>query len=441
MKMRLPRFLPGVRLLPILAVWTLLALALIWVPALQGVWAGSALLLALALLWETLVLWQQPLPACQRDIAPVMALGVWRDVTLVFDNASGRALPLQIIDHTPAAAESEGALITHTLPAATRTTLSYRLRFNRRGVQLFPGVSLRLPGRLGLLIRQVFISVPNEVRVYPNFAEVSKYALLASDNRLSQLGIRLRRRRGAGMEFHQLREYRESDTLRQIDWKATSRLRKLIAREYQDERDQQVMLLLDGGFRMRSQDGRLAHFDEALNALLLLAYVVQRQGDAVGLMSFANAERYLPPAKGRNVLPRMMNAVFDLEAGAQTPDFLNVCTQLGERLRKRSLVVIITSLRDEDSAELREACRLLGERHLVLIANLREKVLDDIDLAEPADADAALTVAATHLYLQEREKALNTLRHDGVIVLDTRPDQLAVGLINRYLDIKTSGRL
>ncbi|MGH8491588.1 MAG: DUF58 domain-containing protein [Moraxellaceae bacterium] len=441
MKLRLPRFLPGPRLLPVLALWTLCALPLIWWPVLQPLWATATLFLAVLLSVETLLLWRRPLPVCSREIAPVLALGMWRDVSLHLENHGKTALPVRLCDHSPAAAETEGRDITHILPAQSRSRLSYRLRFNRRGLQKFPGVDIRLPGRLGLLARQAFLPVQSEVRVYPNFSDVAKYALLASDNRLSQLGIRQRRRRGAGMEFHQLREYRESDTLRQIDWKATSRLRKLIAREYQDERDQQVMLLLDGGFRMRSQDGRLAHFDEALNALLLLAHVVLRQGDAAGLMSFANEERFLPPAKGRHVLPRMMESVFDLEAGAQTPDFLNVCTRLGEQLRKRSLVVIITSLRDEDSSELREACRLLRERHLVLIANLREKILDDIDLHEPTDADSALTVAATHLYLQEREKALNTLRHDGVIVLDTRPDQLAVGLINRYLDIKRSGRL
>jgi uncharacterized protein (DUF58 family) len=437
----LRRLLPGPRLLPLLADWTALALLLTVLPELERLWAGSGALLLLALGAELLGLALQPLPACRREVAAVVPLGIWREVTLELIHHGQRPLPLQIFDHHPASAEIENLPLATTLPANTRTRIAYRLRFLQRGIRRFAGVDLRIPGRLGLLTRQAFLPVTTEVRVYPNFAEVAKYALLASDNRLSQLGIRMRRRRGAGLEFHQLREYREGDSLRQIDWKATSRLRKLISREYQDERDQQIMLLLDGGFRMRSQDGRLSHFDEALNALLLLAYVVQRQGDAVGLMSFANEERYLPPGKGRDVMGRIMNAVFDLEAGAQTPDFLSVCSQLAERLRKRSLVVIITSLRDEDSAELAEACKLLGERHLVLIANLREQVLDDIDMNEPADSDSALTTAATHLYLQEREKALNRLRHEGMLVLDTRPDTLAVGLINRYLDIKRSGRL
>lgn len=435
------RLLPGPRLLPLLWGWAALALALVAWPGLERLWLGSAALGLLALAWETLALGFLRLPACRRDIAPVLPLGVQREVTLEFDHRGRRPLQLQAFDHHPPHATAEALPLSLTLPPQALTRARYRLRLDRRGVQRFPGIDLRFPGRLGLLTRQVFLPVESEVRVYPNFAEVSKYALLASDNRLSQLGIRQRRRRGSGLEFHQLREYRDGDSLRQIDWKATSRLRKLIAREYQDERDQQILLLLDGGFRMRTQDGVLSHFDEALNALLLLAYVVQRQGDAVGLMSFANEERYLPPAKGHNVLARMMNAVFDLEAGAQTPDFLSVAADLAGRLRKRSLVVIITSLRDEDSAGLAEACKLLAERHLVLVANLRERVLDELDLAEPGDAADALTTSATHQYLQAREKSLNRLRHDGIVVLDTPPGQLAVGLINRYLDIKRSGRL
>lgn len=436
-----PRYLPGPRLLPLAGLWAGLGLLVAWQSTLLPVWQLAGVLLALLLGVDALLLWRRPLPRVSREITAVVPLGVWRDVVLVFQHEGRAPLPVIVFDHHPAVAETENLPRHHTLAADSLTKLSYRLRFNQRGKQHFPGLDLRLPDRLGLLQRQAFLPVESDVKVYPNFAEVSRYALLASDNRLSQLGVRLRRRRGSGLEFHQLREYRDGDTLRQIDWKTTSRLRKLIAREYQDERDQQIMLLLDGGFRMRSQDGRLSHFDEALNATLLLAYVVQRQGDAVGFTSIATDERYLPPAKGREITGRIMNAVFDLEPGAQTPDFLAVCTRLSEQLRKRSLVILITSLRDEDTAELTEACKLLSARHLVLVANLRERILDELDQGEPTTPDDALTTAATHLYLQQRDRALNLLRHQGVIVLDTPADKLAIGLVNRYLDIKRSGRL
>ena len=123
------------------------------------------------------------------------------------------------------------------------------------------------------------------VRVYPNFRALAKYTLLATDNRLSQIGVLQVRRRGEGMEFHQLREYRQGDAQRAIDWKATSRTQRLIAREYEEEKDQRVLLVIDCGRRMASKDDELSHFDHALNAALLLAHVALRQGDAVGMMT------------------------------------------------------------------------------------------------------------------------------------------------------------
>ena len=71
------------------------------------------------------------------------------------------------------------------------------------------------------------------------------------------------------MEFHQLREYRQGDPQRAIDWKATSRTQRLIAREYEEEKDQRVLLVIDCGRRMAAKDDDLSHFDHALNAGLL----------------------------------------------------------------------------------------------------------------------------------------------------------------------------
>jgi uncharacterized protein (DUF58 family) len=162
--------------------------------------------------------------------------------------------------------------------------------------------------------------------VYPNVRAVSRYELLAAANRAGELGIRRRRQRGEGLEFHQLREYRQGDSLRQIDWKATARLRRAVSREYEEERDQQIVFLLDCGRKMHARDGALSHFDHALDALLLLAHVALRQGDAVGLLTFGGAQRWMARRKGAAQLDRVMNSVYDRDttrasdypAGAQT---------------------------------------------------------------------------------------------------------------------------
>jgi uncharacterized protein (DUF58 family) len=285
------------------------------------------------------------------------------------------------------------------------------------------------------------LPVQSEVKVYPNFAAVAQYALLATDNHLSHMGIMKKRRRGEGQDFHQLREYRAGDSLRQIDWKASARMHKAISREYQDERDQEVIFMLDCGHRMMAKDDALSHFDHTLNAILLLTYVALRQGDAVGLGSFAGANRWLPAHKGQHNVQHMLNALYDLQPTAQAPDYAQAATELLVRQKKRALVILLTNLRDEDTDDLLPALHLLRTRHLVLLASMREQALDSA-LGAPVDnTEDALHKAATQHYLRTREATLERIRVAGIRCLDVTPHAMSVGLINHYLDIKRSAVL
>lgn len=288
--------------------------------------------------------------------------------------------------------------------------------------------------------------------VYPNFAAISQYALLATQNHLSQLGIRKIRRRGEGMDFNQLREYREGDSLRQIDWKATSRLHKLISREYQDEKDQEILFMLDCGRRMLSHDSELSHFDYTLNAMLLLSYVALHQGDAIGFSTFAtkdedltiddaHSQRWFPARKGMLTIQSLLNSVYDLHASAITPDYTQAVTQFLLRQKKRALVIVLTNLRDEDSHDLLNALKLLKRKHLVVLASLKEQALDDVMKKQVSNFSDALLLSATSDYQTQRTKMFENLSSHGVNCLDVIPDELAVSLVNRYLDIKSSGQL
>ena len=157
-------------------------------------------------------------------------------------------------------------------------------------------------------------------RVYPDFAQIARYAWLAGDRRLQEIGVKTYRRRGEGTDFKQLSEYRVGDSVRHIDWRATQRLGKPIVRQFQDERDQCVMLLIDCGRRMRADDRQrgsgTTHFDQVLNAAMLLTYVALRQGDAVGAMTFgtpAGQERWFAPAKGIRTLNALMGQFYGVQ--------------------------------------------------------------------------------------------------------------------------------
>jgi uncharacterized protein (DUF58 family) len=261
------------------------------------------------------------------------------------------------------------------------------------------------------------------------------------DNRLSQIGVKRHQRRGEGNDFYQLREYRAGDSLRQIDWKATSRYRKLIAKDYQDERDQQILFMLDCGRRMRhTQDGD-AHMDQALNAMLLLSYVAAKQGDAVGFLTFGGVQRWQPPRKGGNVIQHMLANTYDIETTTEAADYLEAARQLMPLQRRRALVVIITNTRDEDNDDLVSAIRLLAQRHLVVVADLREEILDRAQQREVQDFPAALRFHGVQDYLEKRDRSHEQLRHHGAYTLDLLAKQLPIALVNEYQLIKASGRL
>ena len=215
------------------------------------------------------------------------------------------------------------------------------------------------------------------------------------------------------MSFTSYVEYRRGDSLRQIDWRATSRLRKLISREYQEERDQQIIFLLDCGRRMRTKDGALSHFDHTLNAVLLLSYVALKQGDAVGFMAFGGPQRWLKPVKGAHQVNTLLNQVYDLHPTNRASDYIKAAQDLAVLHKKRALVVLASNLRDDDISELDPAVSLLSRHHLLLMANLREALLDETVQAEVEDFKQALrygrdrslraaTCQAHRIFLQQR---------------------------------------
>lgn len=377
-----------------------------------------------------------------RELPHALAVGAKHTVDLRVSCAEDCDRPIAgwLHDLHPAAFRSEGLPLAFEATPGRWMRTSYQLLIRERGWYLFERMELRLRSPFGLWLVCETLAVRNEVRVYPDFTSIAHYTLLATDNRLSQIGLLRRQRRGQGLEFHQLRDYRQDDLLRQIDWKASARAHRLISREYQDERDQQVVFLMDCGQRMRARDDELSHFDHTLNALLLLGYVALRQGDAVGMCTFGHERpRYVAPRKSVAAVNTLLNMVYDLQPSLQTPDYLVASQYLSQRLTKRALVVLVTNIRDEDDDTLGPAMRHLRKNHAVTIASLREPVLEKLETNPLSGFDEALTHAAALDYLSARRRHVAELRHNGIQILDVNLKDLPTALINHYWERKRAG--
>jgi uncharacterized protein (DUF58 family) len=433
--------LPSSLLVRLALLWVIAAIAAsVWDELARAWLFGSALLVTVALT-DLLLLRRRPRIEARRLLPGSAPLNVWLDTHLRVSNHDRLRLICDVYDHYPRECVEEGLPREIRVDPGGWAEFTYRLRPVSRGDLAFASIELRIHSPLSLWQRRAYVGEPGILRVYPNFAALTRYALLATDNRLAQMGILQRRRRGEGLDFDQLREYREGDSQRKIDWKASQRLQKLISREYQDERDQQVVFLIDCGRRMRAKDDECSHFDHALDAILLLAYVGLRQGDAVGLMTMSGQHLWVAPRKSQSMVSHILNEVYGLQPSLMTSDYYVAAVELSKRLKKRALVVLISNLRDEDDETLLPALRLLQKRHLVLFASLREQALDEAVAAPVENLDGALTHAAAVEYRRRRDNAFRKLKLGNVVCLDVPPRRLALALVNQYLEVKRSGQL
>jgi uncharacterized protein (DUF58 family) len=392
-------------------------------------------------LGDALAALRLPSPPALRRVPASLAVGVRTEVLLRIANPERRALRLEVHDHHPASFEAEGLPRRLALAPSQWTEVRYQVRPVARGEARFERAELRIFSPLGLWQAKRRSGEEQAVRVYPNFRALAKYTLLATDHRLSQIGVLQVRRRGEGTEFHQLREYRQGDPQRALDWKATARTARLIAREYQEEKDQRVLLVIDCGRRMAAKDDDLSHFDHTLNAALLLAHVALRQGDAVGMLTMGGVHRYLEPRKSIGAVHTMLNRVYDLEPTLAVPDYDQAARDVMRHVRRRALVILLTNLRDEDDEDLLPALRLLRTRHLVVLASLREAIISRALSARVDSFERAVTHAAAAEYLGLRERVFRRVAATGVLALDVEPERLPITLVNRYLELKREGRL
>ena len=329
--------------------------------------------------------------------------------------------------------------------------LVYHLNPPRRGDYQFGDLNLRWWGVLGLMIRQARFPASEHVKVYPNLLDIRKYELQARKGMLQEIGLRQARMLGSGTEFERLREYQLDDEFRKIDWKATARRGKPVTREFETEKSQTIMCLLDAGRLMRppvndaaNESGHaLAKMDYSVNAVLMLSYVAGLRGDRVGLLSFADeVTNYLAPRAGRGQFYKMLATLYALESQPVESDYVRAFAYLGAKHKKRSLIVIFSDIATGIAADtLVKQIAPLSPRHLVLLVAISDPTVVQLARQMPRTSIGVYERAVAEQLVDERTLILEKLRQRGVMTLDVPANQLTVAVVNKYLELKARGRI
>lgn len=374
----------------------------------------------------------------RRVISEVLSVAASNPATMQVRNRSSFPLALTIHDDAGPYCVVGGLPQTLRLGAGEESEVHYTVTPSRRGASEMPEVHLRFPTRLGLWTRQQVRPLKTPLRIYPDVRAVYRYELLARRNRLGEMGVRIMRMPGQGREFERLREYRHGDEIRRVDWKATSRHRQLISREFNVERNQSLVIMVDCGRFMRNEAGGVSFLDLALNSAIMLSHIALGQGDNVSMLAFSEKiERYVRPVRGKPGIQQILRSAYDLQASTAVSDYSLAFEYLTRVQRKRALVVLITFVTDE--LQLRvigESLRLRSLPYLPMCVLLQDSGLRLMaDEIPESDLGAYRTAAAAEILSgQAREAAL--LRESGVLLIDTPPELLTERLINGYLGAK-----
>ena len=440
---------PARRLIQVLLAWLAVSLAAVVVvalepaskPALTSAWWLLAAGLCLVLTTDLVMAWRQPAPVAERRAPAALSVQRQHDIELLIRSNTLPAGTL-VADQHPGD-DSGTRLPVEVSPAPEPVTrLTYRYRPASRGQAQFGYIQLWLPSPLRLWLRRTAAGAPATIPVFPDFSVLVQEQLLAQDRPLPNQGARQQIRRGEGMEFHQLREYRPGDSLRQIDWKASARRRSLISREYQEEQNQQIIMLLDGGQRLGMQVDQLSGFDHALNACLLLSWNAVRQGDRPGALVFSGNEPcWVPPRRGRSSINGLLQALYPLHPADRASDYSEAATLLLRQQPHHSLIVLITRLQPDDEPDLLAAVALLQRRHRVMVADVQLPGQRQLRHTPATSLEDALFVLGDAGW-QEQHEALHTrLRHAGVTIVEATPEHLPGALNRAYLAMKRAGQL
>ncbi len=429
---------PTGRFLTLLCFPALLSLALTLFPQVKVPILVMDSLLLVFILLDALSIPRRKQLRLTRLGSSILSLGTTNPFELVLENYGRRTLLLRITESFPSTMTVEGLPVNTKIKARGHKHIKYRVIPRQRGAFEVSRTYLQVSSRMGLWQRHFKLFLPLSLKVFPNVKAMGTYALLARRNLIELMGFRKTRGRGSEVEFDRLREYQQDDDYRRIDPYASARYQRLITREYEVSRNQNIFFMIDSSRPMAAESHGLSNLDHALNATLMMSNLALEVGDNVGLMVFdEKVKTLLPLSYRRRAKTEILHALYNVHESMAEANYEQAFRTVHQQVQKRSLVVFMTNIMDEASFDrIQPHLKLLRQRHLCLILLFRDEDLFDLAEIQPKNVNEFYSMGAACELVNWRERVATELRGRGGLLLDLSPSQATPQLINMYLKIK-----
>ena len=405
--------------------------------------ARVALLGAVALvIVDALLLFRpQTRIAAERQLPRIFSLSDENPVRIELHNRSAQPLRLTVIDELPVQFQQRDFERSLPLAPGARETLRYTLRPTSRGVYAFGAINVFLETRLGLLQRRHRADRPMEGAVYPSVIQMKDLSLRAVRSLALDQGVKKIRRIGHSYEFEQIKDYVRGDDYRSINWKATGRHNRLMVNQYTDERAQQVYCLIDKGRSMKMPFNGLSLLDYAINASLVISNVALQKYDKAGLLTFSDKIGTTLKAERSPVqLQKILQALYQEKERPGESNYELLYPIARKLIQGRSLIILFTNFESSYALErVLPYLRRINVLHLLVVVFFENTEIDAYAHAEVHTLENIYTQSVAQQFLAEKRQIARTLHQYGIQSIYTKPEELSINTVNKYLELKSRG--
>ena len=322
-------------------------------------------------------------------------------------------------------------------------TFQYHLRPTERGTYSFGSLNVFAESNIGFLSKRYRFDENAEIPVYPSFLQLRKYDLIAFTNRLHQYGLKKIRRIGHTMEFEQIKEYVQGDDIRNINWKATAKKSQLMVNQYQDEKSQPIYSIIDKGRVMKMPFDALSLLDYAINATLVISNIAIKKQDKAGMLAFSNKVENRVVAERRNSqMSLILETLYNLETNFVESDFSRLYIDIKRNINQRSLLLLYTNFETLDALHRQLGyLQALAKQHLLVVIFFENTELNHFAETQPKNTLQVFEQTIAEKFIYEKKLIVNELNRYGIQTILTKPEDLTINTINKYLEIKARGLL
>lgn len=379
----------------------------------------------------------------ERKLPPIANLGDPNKVNYEVKNQFNFPVIIKFFDEFPEQLQMRRFQDKFQLEKGDRSRLYFEFTPKSRGVYLFQNSNLFVQSKIGFAERKVVIQHRYEVSVYPSILQMKQFELKVFNKSSVDRGIKKIRRLGHNNEFEQIKNYVQGDDFRRINWKATSRKNELMINQYQDEKSQQIFCVLDKGRSMKMPFGGLTLLDYAINSTLAFSNIAIKKGDKVGLISFSNKiGASLSAEKSKHHLKKISDHLYNQKTNFLESDFELLYHTIRNKIKTRSLLVLYTNFESEYALRRNlPILKRIAQTHVLCVIFFENTEIDQVHNEKAYSLNEVYFQTLAEKAIMDKRKLLIELRNSGIQCILSKPKELTLNSINKYLELKSKGML